>query len=166
MRMLATLSLLLFTATASAADVKICVIDAEAAITNTKEGKAALQGLQTAAAAKEAELTKMQEQYQLELQDYEQRKLILSQDARAQEEAGLMDKGRQLEAFYGQAQMEMQQASMDVLGGLQEKLLQVASTLGARKGCTVLLQQAAAIYVDSSVENLTQTLVTDYDAAN
>lgn len=164
MRKLAALSLMLFTSSALAADVKICVVDAEAAISATKEGKAAMSRLQSDADKKEAELTKMQEDYQREVQDYEQRKMILSAAARETEEMGLMEKGRKLEMWYQQAQMEMQQSSMEVLDKLQVKLLEVASTLGARKGCTVLLQKAAAIYVSSSVEDLTSALVVDYDA--
>jgi Skp family chaperone for outer membrane proteins len=164
MRMLAALSLLTLSTQALATDVKICVVDAEAAITSTREGKAAMQRLQASADKKEAELTKMQEDYQREIQDYEQRKMILSAAARETEEMALMEKGRKLEMWYQQAQMEMQQSSMGVLDQLQVKLLEVASTLGARKGCTVLLQRAAAIYVGSSVEDLTDALVKDYDA--
>ena len=40
----------------------------------------------------------------------------------------------------------------------------MASTLGARSGCTLLLQKGAAIYVDSSVVDLTDALVKEYDS--
>jgi outer membrane protein len=146
-----------------AADVKICVVDAESAINATREGKAAQASLKTSYAAKESELEAKRAKLQADIEDYEQRRLILSEDARRQEEQRLEQMTQEFQMLLGQADAEMQQTYMKLLEDLQVKLLEVASSLGARQGCTVLLQKAAAIYTDSSVLDLTEMLVKEYD---
>ena len=162
---LTTMMMMLATAAPSfAADIKICVVDAEGAINATEEGKAAQAQLKAAYAEKEAEIEKMHNSLQRELEDYQQRRMILSDEMRAQEEQQLAVKNQEYQMALGQAEAEMQQTYMGLLEGLQGKLLEVASTLGARSGCTLLLQKGAAIYVDSSVVDLTDALVKEYDS--
>jgi Skp family chaperone for outer membrane proteins len=88
-RLVATLLMLATAAPSLAADVKICVVDAESAINATREGKAAQASLKTSYAAKESELEAKRAKLQADIEDYEQRRLILSEDARRQEEQRL-----------------------------------------------------------------------------
>ena len=93
---LTTMMMMLATAAPSfAADIKICVVDAEGAINATEEGKAAQAQLKAAYAEKEAEIEKMHNSLQRELEDYQQRRMILSDEMRAQEEQQLAVKNQE-----------------------------------------------------------------------
>ncbi|HMV67239.1 MAG TPA: OmpH family outer membrane protein [Myxococcota bacterium] len=148
------------------ADLKICVVDAEQAINETVEGKAAQTRLESMYATKQAEIEKKGKDLEREFQDYEARQMILSEDARRTTEATLLQKRQDFQAMVYQAEQEMQSTYMSLLSGMEEKLMTVAQSLGASKGCTVVLQKAAVVYVGSGVTDLTTDLVRAYDAKN
>jgi outer membrane protein len=159
------LSALLFAALpASAAELKICVVDPEEAINQTVEGKGAQTKLETMFAAREAEIEKKKKALEKEFQDYESRQAILSDEARRAAEEGLLAKREELQAFVYQAEQEMQSTYMSLLQGMEEKLMSVAQGLGAGKGCTILLNKAAVVYQGAGVTDLTADLVKAYDS--
>lgn len=145
------------------AETKICVVDAETAINETTEGKQAQSKLEGMYSSKQTELKKLQEDFEREVTDYDSRKPILSDAARQTEEERLMKKQQELQMKVMQAEQEMQQTYMELLAGMEAKLIKAAEKLGADKGCTVLLQRAAVIYMGSGVVDLTSDLVKAYD---
>ena len=157
------LAALLF-AGAAHAETKICVVDAETAINETTEGKAAQSKLEGMYSSKQAELKKLQEGFEREITDYDSRKPILSDAARQAEEERLMKKQQELQMKVMQAEQEMQQTYMELLAGMEAKLIKTAEKLGADKGCSVLLQRAAVIYMGAGVTDLTNDLVKAYDS--
>lgn len=160
----AVLTSLLAFGSVAHAETKICVVDAEAAMNGTAEGKAAQRRLETMYSDKQTEIDEKGKSLEKEFQDYEARKMILSDEARATEEQALWEKRQSFQAMVMQAEQEMQQTYMGLLAELEEKLLKVAEELGAQKGCSVLLQKAAVIYVGDGVTDLTDDLVKTYDA--
>lgn len=149
--------------TAHAADIKLCVLDAQSALNETKEGKAAQKRLETLFASKQTELENMQKELQKQFEDYEQRKLILSDSAKQEQERTLMEKQQKLQMSAMQAEQEMQQTYMQLLSGMEEKLLSVAEALGAKKGCTLLVPKEATIYVGPGVVDLTSEVIVSLD---
>lgn len=149
---------------AMAADIKLCVIDAQGALNGTNDGKAAQANLESKFAAKQAEIEKIQKGLEKEFQDYEQRKMILSDSARGEQERGLLEKRQQFQAMVMQAEQEMQQTYAELLSSMEEKLMKAASALGAKSGCTVLMPKEATVYVAPTVTDLTQQLILDLNA--
>jgi outer membrane protein len=160
---LVTMAAVLGISTPARADLKICVVDAEKAINETAEGKAAQTRLESMYATKQAEIEKKGKDLEREFQDYEARQMILSEDARRATEASLLQKRQDFQAMVYQAEQEMQSTYMSLLSGMEEKLMTVAQSLGASKGCSVVLQKAAVVYIGSGVTDLTGDLVREYD---
>ncbi|MCB9666012.1 MAG: OmpH family outer membrane protein [Alphaproteobacteria bacterium] len=146
---------------ALAADVKLCVIDAQSALNETNEGKAARDRLEGMYASKKTEIEKMQTELEKELGDYEQRKMILSDAAKAEQEKGLMAKQQKYQLAVMNAEQEMQQTYGQLLAGMEEKLLKVAEAMGAKQGCTLLIPKETTIYVGAGVVDLTQQVIND-----
>lgn len=158
-----TLAAGLFTSTASAADLLLCVVDAEDAINQTAEGKAAQDQLEKMYAAKQADLEKLQKDLERQFKDYEGRRMILSDQAKQETERELMEKQQRFQAMVYQSEQDMQQTYMQLLGKMEEKLLKAAERLGQKKGCSVVLQKAAVIFAGPIVTDLTAELVSEYD---
>jgi Skp family chaperone for outer membrane proteins len=163
-RLACLLATLLYAGSASAADIKICMVDADEAINQTQEGKSVQASLEGMYAAKQTELEKAQKAFEAEVRDYESRRAILSEAARAEQEQSLMEKQQELQMKVLQAEQEMQQELQRNLMGMEEKLTKVAETLGAEKGCTMLLLKGAMVYASPDVVDLTSDLVKAYDA--
>ncbi len=104
---------------ASAAEVKICVVDAERAINETSEGKDAQAKLETMYSSKQTELERMQKDFEQEVKDFESRIPILSESAAAEQEQVLLQKRQELQMRVVQAEQEMQQTYMALLGGME-----------------------------------------------
>jgi outer membrane protein len=159
------LSLLLLSASGAAfADQKICVMDTEKAISDTDEGKAAQSRLQTMYASKQAELDKKKKDLERQFQDYEARQVILSEEARKATEQQLWEKQQEFQATVMQAEEEMQSVYVSLVSGMEEKLLAIAQTTGAAKGCALVLDRAAALYVGSGVSDVTGDVIAAYNA--
>ncbi|MGC6494330.1 MAG: OmpH family outer membrane protein [Myxococcota bacterium] len=155
---------LALSSTAVAAE-KMCVVDAEKAINETKEGKAAQGKLEAMYAAKQQELEKKGKAFEAAVKDFESRSVILSEEARAQEGQALGMQQQELQTLMMQAEQEMQETYTQMVATMESKLMSVASVLAAEKGCSVLFQKAAVIYHNSSaVTDLTSSLITAYDA--
>lgn len=159
----AALALTLLPATAMA-DQKICIVDAEGALNATEEGKAAQGRLESMQTAKQADIQRQGAEFQKEVEDFQARASIMSDTMRAQTEEQLAQKQAQLQQMVMAAEQEMQQAYMQALAGLETKLLEVAASVAASNSCTMLLQKGAVVYSAPSVVDLTQPIVTAYDA--
>jgi len=141
----------------------ICLVDAEKALNETAEGKAAQKRLESMYAAKQDELAKMQSDLEKAFQSFESSKMILSDDARRAKEEELVQKQRELQAKVMGAEQEMQQTYGNLLGGMEAKLYGVAETVGKTKGCTIVLQRAAALYVGPGAMDITTDIIAALD---
>ena len=155
----------LFVATPALADTKICIIDTEQAMNETGEGKAAQAKLESMYTGKQAEIERLQADLEKQLTDYEARKMILSESARADQERVLAEKQRAFQAMVVQSEEEMQNTYAQLLQGMQDKLLRVAPTVAARKACSVMLQKEATVYVGPDVLDLTHDVIAELDKA-
>ncbi len=149
---------------AAAGELKICVVDADQALAETKEGKAAKAKLEGMFTAKRAELAKAEEDFAKAVEDYRSRAPILSEAARAETEKKLAEQQAAGQQAAMTAEMEMQQTYEELLAGIQEKLIAVSEDVAKTKACTVLLQRAAALYVSSDVVDVTGDVIKAYDA--
>ncbi|MCB9681575.1 MAG: OmpH family outer membrane protein [Alphaproteobacteria bacterium] len=155
---------LVLPAAASAGDLKLCTVDAQTALNETEEGKAAQKRLESMYASKQADLDKMQKDLERELQDYDQRKMILADSARQEQERKLLEKRQTFQNTVMQAEQEMQQTYNTLLSDMEDKLMGVASAVGKEKGCTVLFPKEATIYVSSDVVDVTSDVIKKLDA--
>jgi Skp family chaperone for outer membrane proteins len=143
--------------------LKICTVDFQQAVTQTAEGKAAQTKIDTMYSSRKSELERMQATLEKAIADYQSRQLILSADAKAQEEQKLALQQRTFEQTYMQYQNEMQQEYMALLGNLDEKMRAVAQVVGKENACTAIIDRAAVVYTGPDAADVTTTLVTKYN---
>ena len=163
MRTLVSTLLLALSAPAFASG-KICVVDFQKAVTETQEGMAAQGRIDTMYATRKGELERMQAELEKAIKDYQGRAMILSADAKAQEEQKLGLQQQTFERTYMQYQQEMQQTYGSLLGDLDEKMRTIAKDVGASQSCAVVLDSAVIVYASSEVADVTSVLVQRYNA--
>ncbi len=162
MRTLAAALLLGLSAPAFAAG-KICVVDFQQAVTDTQEGKSAQTRIDSMYATRKGELERMQADLEKAIKDYQGRAMILSPEARQQEEQKLGLQQQTFERTYMQYQQEMQQTYGTLLGDLDEKMRTIASTVGQEQTCAVVLDAAVVVVHGTEVADITRPLVDKYN---
>lgn len=143
----------------------ICVVDAEEALNNTAEGKAAQKRLESMFSAKQSELEKLQADLMKAVESFESSKMILSDAARATKQEELARQQASLQQKAMAAEQEMQETYTALLGDMEGKMVKAAESVGAKKACTVVLQKAAVLYTGKDAVDITADVIAALDAA-
>ncbi len=144
----------------------VCTVDFQEAVTDTEEGKSAQTKIDTMYSARKSELERMQTDLEKAITDFNGRAMILSEQARGEEEQKLSLKQRTFEQTYMQYQQEMQQTYAGLLGDLDLKIRAVAGEVGKSKGCSVVLDSQVVVFADSSITDISGDLVARYNSAH
>jgi outer membrane protein len=150
----------------AAATNKIGIINLQAAIVNTAEGKRANSELQSQFAPRQAEL----QQLQKEIQDIQGRLQTGQTTLSESEMERLSDQGqrdqRTLQRKQQDAQADFQDAQQDAINGIGRKMVAILDKYAKDHGYAVILdassQQTPVIYASSAVD-VTQDIVHLYD---
>jgi outer membrane protein len=155
-------------AAATAAPVKIALINMRNAIVATAEGKLAQATLQSQFASKQNELQNMQKQ----IEDLQRR---LSEGARtlSDDEKGKMQRQgemltRRLQRGNDDLNEELNAAQGEVVDGIGRKMLDVLDRYSRENGFTAVLDtsaQGSPVVYGSSASDITQDIVRLYDQA-
>lgn len=143
----------------------IAIVDFQRAVMETTEGKAAQTRLDTMYATRKAEIDKLKADLEGDLADYQSRQLILSDDARATTEKGLIDKQQKFEMKYAEYQQEMQQTYYELLQGLDENMRMMCEKIAKEKAYDVVLDRAAVVYFGGATIDMTDELIRRYNAS-
>lgn len=165
-QILATALLLALSAPALAQSCTLAVVDFEKAVTETREGKAAQARLDSMFSSRKTEIDRMRAELEKEVADYQGRAMLLSETARKDAERGLMEKQGRFEQTYMRHQQEMQQTYMELLQGLDVKMRAMTEQIARDRGCQMVLDKAAVVYIGAGATDLTINLIQKYDAAS
>ena len=143
---------------------QIAVVDFQRAVTQTAEGKNAQKKIDTMYQSRKAEIDKMKTDLEASIQDYQSRAMILSDQARAETEQRLGLQQQTFEQKYQQYQAELQQVYGTMLQDLDAKMRTLVGTMAKEKSYSIVIDSAAAVYTGSDVVDMTNDLVTRYDA--
>lgn len=160
------LALTLFLAPAVAQAGGIAVIDFQRAVTETNEGKEAQKKLDSMYSARKGEIEKKQQELESEFNDFQSRAILLSDEAKAEAERGLMIKQQEFQQLYMQYEQEMQQTYMTMLQDLDTKMRRTAESVAKDKGFDIVIDRAAVVYMGGSTVDMTDALVQRYNASN
>ena len=142
----------------------IAVVDFQRAVTETEEGKSAQKKIDAMYLSRKTEIERLKTDLDSKIKDYQARALILSEEARSQEEQKLGGQQQQFEQTYMQYQQEVQQTYMTLLQDLDEKMRTIAQALAKEKGYSVVLDSAAIVYHGADVADMTDPLVQRYNS--
>jgi outer membrane protein len=156
------------TAATSAAPTKVGIINIQAAIMSTQEGKQASAEMQSQFAPRQAELQNLQKQ----IQDIQQRLQTGATTLSEQETERLTDQGQRLSRTLQRKQQDDQadltDARQDAVNRIGRKMVAVLSKYAKEHGYSVILdtssQQTPVIYASNRVD-LTEEIIHLYDQA-
>lgn len=151
----------------SAAAGKVGVINIQAAIANTAEGKKVIADLQKKYQPRQQELQRMQQ----EIQD-DQDKLNKQGPALSDEEQGRLnrdveDKQKQLKRSAEDAQNDFNQDRDEAIQRIGKKMVQVIKDYSTQNGFVLVIDGAQVpIYYAAPSLDITKDIIAKYDAAN
>lgn len=155
---------LLFATPSLAQEQQIAVVDFERAVNETEEGKRAQDRLDTMYSDRKKEIERMRDELMAEMEDYKSRSMILSDEAREETEARLLEKQQGFEQTYMSYQTEMQQTYMTLLQDLDDKMRKMSRTIAEEQGYDLVIDKAAVVYAGGDTVDMTDTLITRYNA--
>jgi len=144
----------------------LCTIDFQKAAAETKEGQALMKKIDSMFKTRQDEIARLQTEFESAVQDYQKRAMMLSPEAKAEEEQKLGLRQQQLQQTAMQYEGELQQTNQQMLMELDQKIRVVAADVGKAKGCTVVIDQAVVVYAADDISDITTELVSKYNAAN
>lgn len=150
--------------TAHAADAGIAVVDFNRAVTETAEGKAALQRLQTMAQGKQAEIAQKEAEITTLQQEYESKAAVLSETARRDYETRLQEAYAEYQQMGMMLTQEMQSAEMQVMATLEAKLMAVTEEVAKSKGYSLVLRSEVVVF--SNKPDITDEVVKRFDTGS
>jgi len=142
---------------------KIAVVDFERAVTETKEGQAAQKRLDTMYSSRKEEIKKLHDDLQKEMDDYQSRSMILSDDAKAEAEKKLQAKQQTFQDTYQRYQTEMQQTYQTLLQDLDAKMRKLTQQIAKDQGYDLVIDKAAVVYTGGDAVDMTDLLIKKYD---
>ncbi len=145
-----------------AKDVRIGVIDIQAAVTGTKEWKKEFASFKTkfqkeklSIAAKEKNLKKL-------IEDLNKKSMVLSPELKNKKEEALIKKKKNFERYVQDKNEEFAKKEKVITGKILKKMVGIIKKLGESKKFTMILEKKVGLYFDQSVD-LTTLAIQTYD---
>lgn len=141
----------------------IAVVDFQRAVTETDQGKAAQKKIDDMYESRRGEIERMQSDLEKQIQDFQARAMILSDQARAEQEQQLMLKQQQFQKRSMQYEVELQQTYSTLLAELDQKMRALSVTIAKEKGYDLVIDSAVVVHVGGAVVDMTNELVARYN---
>ena len=147
---------------AHAKDVRVGVIDIQAAVTGTNEWKKEFASFKTkfqkeklSIAAKEKNLKKM-------IEDLNKQSMILSPELKKKKEEALIQKKKDFERHVQDKNEEFAKNEKAITSKILKKMVKIVKDLGENKKFTMILERKIGLYFDESVD-LTALAIRTYN---
>ena len=135
-----------------AKDVRVGVIDIQAAVTGTNEWKKEFASFKTkfkkeklSIAAKENNLKKM-------IEDLNKKSMVLSPELKKKKEEVLLKKKRDFERHVQDKNEEFAKSEKAITNKILKKMVKIVKDLGENKKFTMILEKKVGLYFDQSVD--------------
>ena len=145
-----------------AKDVRVGVIDIQAAVTGTNEWKKEFASFKTkfqkeklSIAAKEKNLKKM-------IEDLNKKSMVLSPELKKKKEEALLKKKKNFERYVQDKNEEFAKSEKAITSIILKKMVKIVKDLGESKNFTMILEKSVGLYFDPSVD-LTALAIRTYN---
>jgi len=160
-------SLSLRAQSAAPAQDKVGVINIQAAIANTAEGKKALGDLQKKYQPRQQEIQRLQQEIQAIQDQLSKQSATLSDEEQSRLNRELEDKQKMLKRSAEDAQNDFNTDRDEAVSHIGQKMVRVISDYAQQNGFKLVLDDAQIpIYFAAKDIEITQEIVKRYDAAN
>ncbi len=121
--------------------VKIGVVDLDQAITSTHEGRAAREEFDRKKKKLEARILPLMEEYRAGIEEFEQKKFVLSDDARFQKQLDMAELQNKIENERKQIEGQLQVDRERLVAPLRTKLIKIVEQVGREEGFSLILHR-------------------------
>ncbi|REL33361.1 OmpH family outer membrane protein [Rhodohalobacter sp. SW132] len=146
-------------ATVQAQDMKIGFVDPRAVLDRMPEMRAVQQRLQNFFERKQSELTQKERELQTEIELYQQKVGVISEQARQNEEERLGELDAEFRQMQNQAEQELQQQRAQLMSPLLNQIQEAINNVASSKGIDYVLNTTTSggdviiLYVSEEVQS-------------
>jgi len=140
------------TVSTQAAEMKIGMIDFQAAVEKSQPGQKIEAELKKEGERMEAELTKDKDELNALKEKLEREAMVMSREAREEKEIEFRVKARNLQEKEKRYRAEFMGKQRQEIDKLRTVVLEIAQELGKKEGFTLVLSKVGVLYHDASVD--------------
>jgi outer membrane protein len=148
-----------FSIAASAADMKIGMVDFQQIVEKSEPGKRIESGLKQEGERMEGELSKDKEELKSLKEKIEREAMVMSREAREEKEIEFRVKARNLQEKEKRYRAEFVGKQREEVNKLRQVVLEIVQDIGKKEGYTLVLSKVGVLYHDNAVD-LTDKVVT------
>ena len=145
-----------------AKDVRVGVIDIQAAVAGTKEWKREFVSFKTKFEKEKISISVKEKQLKKMIEDLNKKSMVLSPELKKKKEDALLKKKRAFERHVQDKNEEFAKKEKEITGKILKKMGAIIKKLGERKNFTMILEKKVGLYFDQSVD-LTKLATQTYD---
>ena len=145
-----------------AKDVRVGVIDIQAAVAGTKEWKREFVSFKTKFEKEKISISAKEKQLKKMIEDLNKKSMVLSPELKKKKEDALLKKKRDFERHVQDKNEEFAKKEKEITGKILKKMGAIIKKLGEGKNFTMILEKKVGLYFDKSVD-LTKLATQAYD---
>ena len=145
-----------------AKDVRVGVIDIQAAVAGTKEWKKEFVSFKTKFEKEKISISAKEKQLKKMIEDLNKKSMVLSPELKKKKENALLKKKRDFERHVQDKNEEFAKKEKEITGKILKKMGAIIKKLGEGKNFTMILEKKVGLYFDKSVD-LTKLATQTYD---
>ena len=145
-----------------AKDIRVGVIDIQAAVAGTKEWKKEFVSFKTKFEREKISISAKEKQLKKMIEDLNKQSMVLSPELKKKKEDALLKKKRDFERHVQDKNEEFAKKEKEITGKILKKMGAIIKKLGEGKNFTMILEKKVGLYFDKSVD-LTKLATQTYD---
>ena len=135
-----------------AKDVRVGVIDIQAAVAGTKEWKREFVSFKTKFEKEKISISAKEKQLKKMIEDLNKQSMVLSPKLKKKKEDALLKKKRDFERHVQDKNEEFAKSEKAITNKILKKMVKIVKDLGESKKFTMILEKKVGLYFDPSVD--------------
>ena len=135
-----------------AKDIRVGVIDVQAAVSGTKEWKKEFALFKTKFEKEKTSISTREKQLKKMIEDLNKQSMVLSPELKKKKEDTLLKKKKNFERYVQDKNEEFAKKEKIITSKILKKMVKVIKNLGESKKFTMILEKKVGLYFDQSVD--------------
>ena len=148
---------------ATAADMKVAVIDNQRVLTESKAGKKATEEFKKEQEKKQKDIEKRGSDLNKQREDLIKKQAVLSDEAKNKRGQEFQESVAQHQEYIQKARLELAKKENDLLAPIAEKMKKIIEKVAKEKGFSLVLQMNPAVAWTADENDITADVITAFD---
>ena len=135
-----------------AKDIRVGVIDVQAAVSGTKEWKKEFVSFKTKFKKEKVSISAKEKQLKKMIEDLNKQSMVLSPELKKKKEDALLKKKKDFERYVQDKNEEFAKSEKAITSIILKKMVKIVKDLGESKKFTMILERKVGLYFDQSVD--------------